>query len=511
MGKYDAIVIGSGNGGLACAMTLAKNGKKVAVFERHNIPGGCGTSFRRGRFEFEVALHQLNGIGSSDRPGPTRLLFRKWGLEDRMEWIPIETLYKINLPDGRGVAIPADKKMAEDYLSSMFPDEKAAIGRYIKMVWRFNEEIGSFLAKSFASSGDPGPVKKAIMKAGFPRIYPTLARYALRSTEDVLDEFFRSTELKLSLSAYWCFMGMPPRRFPFSILARCMYLYTVDKPYYLRGGSQVMSQALADGIRENGGKLFFNTAVDRILLDGKGEACGIRTSDGRVFEASEIISNISPTMTYVGLLENEDIPAEARNCFRSYTVGISAFTCFIGLDCTPDKVGFTDSFNLIYDSLDANGDFMNSYQLDATKDPIIATCYTIDDPKVSPEGTSMITAGCLKYSQAWEKLSPEMYKKRKYMTADEIVARLERRFPGLREHIEEMEIATPLTHMRYLRHPGGAIYGYEQDLKSSVFFYPQESFIKHLSFSSGWVNTCGFGPNYMYGDKIAEKLLKEAF
>ncbi len=57
LNKYDAIIIGAGNGGLSSALTLAKGGKKVCVFEKHNIPGGCGTSFKRGRFEFEVALH----------------------------------------------------------------------------------------------------------------------------------------------------------------------------------------------------------------------------------------------------------------------------------------------------------------------------------------------------------------------------------------------------------------------------------------------------------------------
>ena len=511
MAKYDAIIIGSGNGALSCGLTLAQKGKKIAMFERHNIPGGCGTSFCRGRFEFEVALHQLNGMGSKENPGPLRKLFREWKIEDKIDWIPIDTLFKVNLPDGRGLAIPAEKEAIKTYLSKEFPNERENIIRYVDTVWKFNEEIGAFTAKAGASAGEPGALKKAIMKVGFPKMYPTLAKYGLMSSQAVLDEFFTSKELQLGLSAYWCFMGMPPTRFPFSILARCMYLYTIDKPYYLRGGSMMMSQAFVDGIREAGSDVFFNTTVKRILLNDRKEAYGIETSDGRIFEAKEIISNISPQMTYEGLLDGKDVPREAQEYLKGYTVGISALTCFIGLDCPPREIGFTDSFNLIYDSLDANGDYMNSYHLDSKVDPIVATCYTIDDPKVSPEGTSIITAGTLKYGEAWEKLTPEEYKAQKYRTADDIVTRLEKRFPGLRDHIEEMEIASPLTHMRYLKHPGGAIYGYEQDLKSSVFFYPQDEFIPHLHFSSGWVNTCGFGPNYEYGNKVAIKLLKEGF
>ena len=76
MKDYDVIIIGAGNGGLAAAVTLSLRGKSVAVFEKHNLPGGCGTSFRRGRFEFEVALHQLSSMGTSENPGPLRKQFR---------------------------------------------------------------------------------------------------------------------------------------------------------------------------------------------------------------------------------------------------------------------------------------------------------------------------------------------------------------------------------------------------------------------------------------------------
>ena len=508
MKQYDVIVIGAGNGGLAAAATFAEHGKKVAVFEKHNIPGGCGTSFRRGRFEFEVALHQLSSMGTPEKPGELRQQFKRYGIEDKIDWIEIKELFRVNFPDGTGVSLPVGKEACAKHLSEVFPHEKDNIVRYFDTVYRFCEEANSFAAKSAQSTGEPSALKKAIMKAGFPKIYPTLARYGLSATQDVMDEFFTDKKLQLALSAYWCFMGMPPSRFPWSILAKCLYIYTEDKPFYLRGTSQIMNQAIAESVRERGGDLFFNTGIAKILMEGD-TAVGVEDEFGERYYAKRIVSNVSPIDTYVQLIGTDKMPEAANEYLKPYTVGISALTCFIGLDCTPEEIGFTTSFTLNYDSLDANEDFKNAYKLLPSHDPIVATCYTVDDPTVSPPGTSVITAGTLKYSTEWEKLTPEQYYQKKYEAANVIIDRLEKQYPGFRDHIEEIEIATPLTHMRYLHHPGGAIYGYEQDLKSSVFFYPSESKVKHLEFASGWVNVCGFGPNYMFADKLAKRMLKE--
>lgn len=508
MKQYDVIVIGGGNGGLASAATLAEKGKSVILFEKHNIPGGCGTSFIRGRFEFEVALHQLSHMGTEENPGPLRELFKRYGILDEINWIQIKELFRVNFPDGTGLSLPAERKQCEEFLSKEFPSQADGIKKYFETVYKFCEEAAEFAVKSAKSTGEPGALKKAIMKAGFPKLYPTLANYGLKSTQEVLDEFFTDSKLQLALSAYWCFMGVPPARFPFAILAKCTNFYLETKPYYLTGTSMMMNQAIMEAVQKMGGTVRLNCGVKRIVLKN-GKAVGVIDEFGEEYRAKKIISNISPLATYGNLLLPEEIPDAAREYLKPYTVGISAITCFIGLDCSPEEIGFTTSFTLNYESLDANEDFKDAYKLLPGNDPLVATCYTVDDPSVSPEGTSVITAGTLKYGEPWEKLPPEQYYEMKYEAGRRIVARLEKMYPGFTEHIEEMEIATPLTHMRYLGHPGGAIYGYEQDLMQSVFFFPAESKIENLEFASGWVNACGFGPNYTYADTVASKIAQE--
>ncbi len=508
MKQYDVIVIGGGNGGLASAATLAEKGKSVILFEKHNIPGGCGTSFRRGRFEFEVALHQLSHMGTEENPGPLRELFKRYGILDEINWIQIKELFRVNFPDGTGLSLPAERKQCEEFLCKEFPSQADGIKKYFETVYKFCTEAAEFAAKSAKSTGEPSALKKAIMKAGFPKLYTTLANYGLKSTQEVLDEFFTDSKLQLALSAYWCFMGVPPARFPFAILAKCTNFYLETKPYYLTGTSMMMNQAIMEAVQKMGGTVRLNCGVKRIVLEN-GKAVGVIDEFGEEYRAKKIISNISPLATYGNLLLPEEIPDAAREYLKPYTVGISAITCFIGLDCSPEEIGFTTSFTLNYESLDANEDFKDAYKLLPENDPLVATCYTVDDPSVSPEGTSVITAGTLKYGESWEKLPPEQYYEMKYEAGRRIVSRLEKMYPGFTEHIEEMEIATPLTHMRYLGHPGGAIYGYEQDLIQSVFFFPTESKIENLEFASGWVNACGFGPNYTYADMVASKIAQE--
>ncbi|MEV5380896.1 FAD-dependent oxidoreductase [Streptomyces nondiastaticus] len=100
MSDVDAVVIGAGNAGLTAAATLQRAGVRTLLIERHNVPGGCATSFRRGRYEFEVALHQLSGVGLEGQGFTLRALFDKLGVSDRIDVVQEETCTGPSFPDG---------------------------------------------------------------------------------------------------------------------------------------------------------------------------------------------------------------------------------------------------------------------------------------------------------------------------------------------------------------------------------------------------------------------------
>ena len=91
--KYDIVVVGAGNAGLSAALQSVLAGKKTLLIEQHNLPGGCATSFRRGRFEIEPSLHELCDLGPVDNPGDVRTIMDQYGV--KVEWRRIDDCFRV--------------------------------------------------------------------------------------------------------------------------------------------------------------------------------------------------------------------------------------------------------------------------------------------------------------------------------------------------------------------------------------------------------------------------------
>ena len=65
-GNFDAIIIGSGLGGITTAAFLAKEGKKVLVLEQHYTAGGFTHVFNRRGYEWDVGLHYIGEVNRAE-------------------------------------------------------------------------------------------------------------------------------------------------------------------------------------------------------------------------------------------------------------------------------------------------------------------------------------------------------------------------------------------------------------------------------------------------------------
>ncbi|MEJ2284798.1 MAG: NAD(P)/FAD-dependent oxidoreductase [Desulfobacterales bacterium] len=495
MGKYDVVVIGAGNGGLTAAATLARKGLKVMLLERHNIPGGAATSFCRGRFEFEVALHQLSGLGTPEKPGLLRMDLDKLGVLGDLEFVEIADLYHVATPDGFNITLKTDRDETIAALQEKFPREKDAIQKYFDLIASYaNDMIGAFIFR------DPEPSREK---------YPHLYKYALQNSKDILDDYFSDPLLKAVLAVLWGYICVPPTRLAFAYLSMVLFQYMEFKPFHIKGGSQALSNAILNKFLTSGGTARFNCGAKKIVVED-GRVKGVVTADDVEIAAEYVISNASPVATYNHLMNPGQVPEDALVEMKSRNLSSSAVTMFIGFDCEPDRLGITESTNFLMDSTDiSDGILAKMNRLDIEDELMVLSCYDISDPQFSPPGTCQANVVTLKYGEPWLRIPPRQYNDVKFRCADAMLQRIEAIYPGARNHIEEIEVGTPLTHMRYLGHPLGAIYGYEMLTKDALFFQPgRYSAIDGLFFAGGWAGDNGFEPTLRSGIAAAKSIIK---
>jgi prolycopene isomerase len=496
MTTYDAIVIGSGNAGLTAATALQRGGAKTLLLERHNIPGGCATSFVRGEFEFEVALHQLSGMGTKEQPFVMRQIFDQLGIMDKIEVVEEHELYRYVLPGEIDITLPADWDAFPKVLSEHFPAEANAIGRFMTLIEAVSME--SFInVPQLQRNNDVEFLNSQCAN---------YKQYGLRPAKEVLHELFDDADLIAVLGAYWCYLGVATKDLPFVDLAVIIYAYARFKPTHIKGGSQAISSALLQSFHDAGGTALFNCGAEKIITrDDK--VCGVKAENGETYFCQTVVSNASPIHTYYELLDLPEAPQQVKHDLKSRRIGTSAFVLYVGVDCPPEKLGIKNASTFIVQDRDEE----KALETMATLNPpnsIMVTCYNIEDPSFAPSGKSSLSILCLQYGDPWESVADGDYAATKYQLAEKLIECAEQVYPGVREHLEEIEVATPLTMMRYLNTPGGAIYGFNQNTQDNPMFRERMDAIGGLYVASAWYGMGGFQPTYMSGNSTARAALK---
>jgi len=288
------------------------------------------------------------------------------------------------------------------------------------------------------------------------------------------------------------------------------FVYIEFKPFHIKGGSQALSNAITNKFLSHGGTARFNCGVKKIIVEN-GAVQGVITENGDHIETKYVVSNASQVTTYTQLVDPEEVPDGVLREMGGRSLSPSAFTMFIGFDCEPGELGITETTNFLLDGIDATDRVLNPMRrVDISDETMVMSCYDVSDPDFSPPGTCQVNVVTLKYGEPWMRIPPARYHRVKYRCAESMLRRIETIFPDVRKHIEELEVATPLTHMRYLGHPNGAIYGFEQYTKDSMFFQPgRYSPIGGLYFASGWIGDCGFQPTLQVGMSAAKSVLRK--
>ncbi len=456
--SWDAIIIGSGIGGLSTAALLSiYGGQRVLVLERHYVPGGYTHVFDRHGYEWDVGLHYIGELQSEE--SVLRRTFDKI-TDGQLEWAAMPDVYDRAVIGHRTYDFVTGVERFRLRMKGYFPQDSEAIDGYIAAVQAAQKAVQPY----FMEKAIPNPI--AFLIGGFLRT-PFL-RWANRTTADVLRSLTDNQELLGVLAAQWGNYGLPPEQSSFGVHAIVASHYLEGASYPVGGASRI-AETIAPVIERGGGKIVVNAEVSEILLE-RNRAVGVRMADGREIRAGTIISDTGAPSTFGSLLRESPGPLEkVRAKLRRIPPSAAHLCLYVGVKESAAQLGISATNLWIHPTsdhdanaeatrADPNGPFGSLFiSFPSAKDP--------DFERRHPDRCTVevITPVPYIWFERWQearwKRRGDDYEALKLELAARLQRELEHYVPTLAGKIDYAELSTPLSTRHFMNHRQGEMYG----------------------------------------------------
>ena len=452
--RWDAIVIGSGIGGLTAAALLSKRvHKRVLVLERHYTAGGYTHSFHRPGYSWDVGVHYIGEL--QDPASPLRAAFDHL-TEGQLEWAPMPDVYDRIVIGGRTFEFPTGRERFRARLKEYFPGEASAIDRYLAAVQSAQKASGLY----FAEKAIPRPAAR--LAGRFLRA-PFL-RWASQTTLDVLHRFTQNEELIAVLTAQWGDYGLPPAQSSFGIHAIIAAHYFNGASYPVGGASRI-AETITPVIERNGGKVVVSANVAEIVVQN-GKATGVRMADGREFHADLVISDAGARNTFQRLVRE---PQPILRDLERVPGSLAHLSLYMGVKQTAHELGLTGTNLWIYPSSAHDANLARFLSDPSAPFPVVYISFpSAKDPEFEHNHPGRATLEAVvmapyEWFARWEdsrwKHRAEEYDAFKQSLADRIQREVERNVPAVAGRIDHAELSTPLTTRHFMNYQQGEAYG----------------------------------------------------
>ena len=505
MPKFDAVVIGAGNGGLAAACRLAKAGKKTLLIEQHNLPGGVASSFRRGRFEFETALHELCEFGSAENPGGCRqTIVDEFGLDINWYMVPDNFRVITTARDGSPIdaTLPCGRENFVNKMEEYVPGCRKSVEAF------FDLGTETLAAGKYMTASGGHPDSKLMQEK-----YPNFLRTAAYPVNRVLKALKMPDKAQDIMNTYWGYLGVDADHLSFMQYVNMVCLYVNHGAWIPEKTSNQLTTGLLERFRAMGGTAWFNCRAEEILFDEEEHVNGLRTTSGTV-DTRYIICNANPTMAYANLVPQSIVPDRERKLAAARRYSARMFVVYMGLNRSAEELGLKDYSYFLPQSADSVKEYESLKRIETNKYNI-ALCYNVVNPKASPEGTCIVSLTTTYMEDCWSEIDPKDYVKTKNKVASDMIDWFEEKTGIIiRPYIEEFEVATPWTFCRYASVPQGAAYGYElrdwDNMMPRMMMMREEYPIKGLRFcGAASIRGDGFNSAIFSGDMMGKLTLAQ--
>jgi len=449
--QYDVLVIGAGLSGLTAASLLAKRGLRVGVLEHGDTPGGsCGIFKRQGAI-FDQGSSMLYGFGEQ---GFNAHRFVMNCLEEPIDVIRHEMLYTVHF-NGKAIRFWPDIKRFTQELSDVFPNERDAICRFYADMGKLYRHVMAE-KPNYTTPDETDPVAGLSGLLRHPINYIRFLSYLNISARKLLSRYFRDPEIFNffdKLTSTYCYATVQEAP---GILAAVMFVDNhVGGSYYPAGSTLFLTGKLEKVIEENGGDLHYGCTVKEILFEQR-KAVGVRTEDGAVYQAEDVIYSGTVWNLYSTLIPAHQTTEKRRHWAKAQQPTYPSVVLY----ALVDRIAIPAHAQPI-EMLVGNPEAIDESEV---------TVYlpSIDDPSICAADEHVVEAIGPSFGD-WTGLSDEAYRLRKESEKQRLLAVLARRFPGIEGHVRYAEVATPRTIERYCLKNGGAVAGPKQMLGQHMF------------------------------------------
>ena len=486
--EKSIIIIGGGLTGLAAGCYGRMNGYKTTIFEMHNIAGGVATAWKRKGYTIDGAMNWLMGSKSGTS---FNHFWEELGAAPGWKIYNNERQSIIENKDGKAFTVYCDADRMEKYLLEIAPEDEAPIKKFTRAIRSINLEVPVDKPVELYSFFEKVKMLKMAPYLVFWRKWSkvTAKKYAQRFKNPFLREMF--------VSAFG-------DDFPLSMSMMSLAMQNQKSAGYVIGGALALVNAIEKRYKVLGGEIYFGARVEKILSENN-RAVGIKLADGTEYRADWVISAADGRTTIFDMLDGKYVDDKIINKYDHPNLFAPLVYVALGVNRKFEDIPPT----------------INGYQYPLKKPLIVAgekrtnlnlRLYNFD-PALSPPNKNVAVVAFETPYEYWRKLreNPEAYNAQKEKIADDVIAGLEERFPGITAQIEMRDVATPITWERYTGNWRGAYEGWMFNSKNLMS--PMKKTLPGLDnfyMAGQWVNPGGGMPTAaMSGNHTIQMICKK--